>query len=449
MWLQSAAVFAQSETTASVVLKKEQADDRVYVNQPTNSHWENLEFDPSIYKTPYKISLFNPGNGEDKKRLWSQTKSIFGYGFGILGVLALLPEDVTGWGDNEDESLIEKWVDNVKEIAVWDRDDWYLNYIGHPYFGGVYYQSARKSGYRQWDSFFYAFMMSTFYWEYGVEAFAEIPAIQDLVVTPVLGWVVGEWAFNKEQQIRQRGGTVWGSRGWGGTALFFLDPVDSLGTWINNKLGRRLLRAGTGYVTYKDVPMGDTPDAPTEKQIQVGVRYTIGQGNESLYYKRYQAISDDPVDTGIIGLSLGVGHIRLDDDWGLESGTFPEWTLGLYFSPRFSTRLRYGRAKLDSKTTGRSITYENYSLDTQYYFNSDSKTRPFITAGIGEEMFDKDRDRKNILWNLGLGVHHKINEKWALQADWRHYYSPSKKTHEKSVNASMVYRFGRGEDGAL
>ncbi|WP_422121346.1 DUF3943 domain-containing protein [Photobacterium damselae] len=26
--------------------------------------------------------------------------------------------------------------------------------------------------------------MSTVYWEYGVEAFAEVPSIQDLVVTP-------------------------------------------------------------------------------------------------------------------------------------------------------------------------------------------------------------------------------------------------------------------------
>ena len=123
--------------------------------------------------------------------------------------------------------------------------------------------------------------------------------------------------------------------------------------------------------------------------------------------------------------------------------------MGLYFTPRFSTRLRYGRAKLESKVNGSSITYENYSVDAQYYFSVKDKTRPFLTGGIGEDIFDKDRDRKNILWNLGLGVHYKINDKWGLQGTWLQYYSPSKKTHEKSLTASLVYRFGRGEDGAL
>ena len=214
-------------------------------------------------------------------------------------------------------------------------------------------------------------------------------------------------------------------------------------------MGRRLVRAGTGYITYNEVPMGNMPDAPTDKQFSVTVQYTLGQGNEPVPHKRYQAISDDPVDTGIVGLSVGAGHIRLDDEWELENGYFPEWTLGLYFSPRFSTRLRYGRAKLDSQFSSGSITYENYGLDSQYYFNAESRTRPYVSIGIGEEIFDKDRDRKNILWNLGLGIHHKINRNWAFQADWKNYYSPSKKTYEESFNASVVYRFGRGEDGAL
>ena len=159
-----------------------------YVNAPTNSHWEGLEFDPSAYDTPYKISLFNPQNGEDSQRLASQTKSMFAYGLGVAGVLALMPTSVSGWDIGSSEPL-KKWVDNVSSGPIWDRDTHDLNYITHPYFGGVYYQSARKSGYRQWDSFFYSFMMSTFYWEYGLEAFAEVPSIQDLVVTPVLGWV--------------------------------------------------------------------------------------------------------------------------------------------------------------------------------------------------------------------------------------------------------------------
>ena len=33
------------------------------------------------------------------------------------------------------------------------------------------------------------------------EAFAEVPSMQDLVITPVLGWAYGEWAYQKEMEI--------------------------------------------------------------------------------------------------------------------------------------------------------------------------------------------------------------------------------------------------------
>eukprot|EP00487_Bulimina_marginata_P012641 TRINITY_DN9036_c0_g1_i1.p1 TRINITY_DN9036_c0_g1~~TRINITY_DN9036_c0_g1_i1.p1 ORF type:complete len:117 (+),score=5.77 TRINITY_DN9036_c0_g1_i1:230-580(+) len=89
---------------------------------------------------------------KNSERLWSQTKSIFGYGLGVVGFIYLLPEDVSNW-DKEGE-VFRKWGSNVTEGPVWDRDAPWINYIGHPYFGGVYYQVARKSGYRQWDSFY-------------------------------------------------------------------------------------------------------------------------------------------------------------------------------------------------------------------------------------------------------------------------------------------------------
>jgi hypothetical protein len=335
--------------------------------------------------------------------------------------------------------------------------------------GGVYYQMARKSGYRQWDSAFYSFMMSTFWWEYGIEAFTETPSVQDLVITPTLGWIVGEWMFSKEQRIRQRGGTVWGSTGWGNTALFILDPIDSIGSWLNNKLGRQFLTAGTGYFSYKDVPLSGSIDGSTTKEVSLGVRYTIGQGNEPIHAKRYQAITDDPVDTGIIGISLGVGHISLEDQpirlitpgWGYgyydsyDAGEYPEWTLGVYFTPRFSGRLRYGRLKVKSQPLEGSNTdavssfyYENYGLDLQYYFRPTLRTRPFVTFGIGEEIFDEDNDVKNSLWNVGLGVHHKINSRWAVYGNYIRHKNPGGVT-EHSASVHLLYRFGRGEDGSL
>ncbi|WP_203249645.1 MULTISPECIES: DUF3943 domain-containing protein [Cysteiniphilum] len=64
-------------------------------------------------------------------------------------------------------------------------------YIGHPYAGAIYYMAARDSGFGEFESFLYSAFISTFFWEYGVEAFAEVPSIQDLIVTPVDGWLLG------------------------------------------------------------------------------------------------------------------------------------------------------------------------------------------------------------------------------------------------------------------
>lgn len=181
----------------------------------------------------YEVTLFTPCEGEDSQRLWRQTKIIVVTGFGIAGIIALLPEDVSGWGENDSASadLLHNWYENVKAGPVWDNDDLYLNLVGHTYFGGVYYQAARKSGYNQWNSFTYSALMSTFYWEYGIEAFAEIPSIQDLVITPVAGWVYGEWAHHKEKDIIANGGRAMGSQFWGGIALFLLDPVGIVDDW--------------------------------------------------------------------------------------------------------------------------------------------------------------------------------------------------------------------------
>ena len=196
-----------------------------------------LQLEQASYKDctnlGYKVTLFSPCGDEDGARLWRQTKIMAVAGVGVAAFIAILPEEISGWerGTWERGALLDQWYENVKAGPVWDNDVWYINLIGHPYFGGVYYQAARKSGYNEWNSFTYSALMSTFYWEYGLEAFAEVPSIQDLVVTPVGGWLYGEWAHQKEKQIRRNGNLAMGSEFWGSVALFLLDPVGSIDDW--------------------------------------------------------------------------------------------------------------------------------------------------------------------------------------------------------------------------
>ncbi|MBO9493889.1 DUF3943 domain-containing protein [Thalassotalea sp. G20_0] len=184
-------------------------------------------------RSPWAITLFDDNPQENQARLWSQTKLMFGLGVGVIGALAVMPESFTNWDKSDLKQFHKKWWDNVSSGPVMDEDDFFLNYVAHPYFGGVYYIVARESGYNQWNSFVYSFLMSTFYWEYGIEAIAEVPSIQDIIVTPIGGWLYGEWAYQQKRSIVDNDGLVWGSAGLGSTALFFLDPVDSIDQWIN------------------------------------------------------------------------------------------------------------------------------------------------------------------------------------------------------------------------
>ena len=409
----------------------------------TNSSFEYNEGLPITFENPYTVSLFNAQNGENSDRLWSQTKSIFGYGLGVVGFIYLLPEDVSNW-DKEGE-VFRKWGSNVTEGPVWDRDAPWINYIGHPYFGGVYYQVARKSGYRQWDSFLYALTMSTFYWEYGVEAFAEVPAIQDLVVTPVLGWAVGEWAFQTEQQIRKEGSQVWGSDFLGKTALFLLDPVDGLGDSINSLFDKQVVQAGTGYFGPKAVL---TPNGETETQFELSVNYQLGSGKAyrpSPYTQDYISQTQDSVDTSIIGLGFGSGYTQLDPDWGVENGPFLEASLGLYFTKAFSARLSYARAHLEDSITGEDLAYENYSVNGQYYFNQEANLRPYVMIGFGEEMRDQDRDRKTFTSSFGAGLHYKLTNKLAIQTELKRFISTRYDTIDDTASINLIYRLNKGE----
>ncbi|MDA7747005.1 DUF3943 domain-containing protein [Psychromonas sp.] len=420
----------------------------------TNSSWEQFDVPESFYDNPYKVSLFSPKNGEDSARLWSQTNSIFYYGIGVVGVLAAMPSSITNWESSSDVNLGQKWVDNVTAGPVWDRDDVVLNYVMHPYFGGAYYQVARKSGYRQWDSFLYSVMMSTFFWEYGVEAFAETPSMQDLVVTPVLGWVYGEWAFNTERDIWAGGGTVLGNEYLGNTALFLLDPIDSVGRNVNRLFGTDLIKAGTGYIKLAEHNMPN--GLQNDKQIMFQINYVFGEegdsalpgisGKRKLGQTYSFEHSNDPVSYGIVGVTLGAGYINFDGEKGFKNQSIGQVSLGLYFSPRFSARLNYSSTELESIVSQSFTHYETFSVDGQYYFNAESDLRPYITAGIGEEILEEDKDQYSFQINAGIGLHYRLNANWALQAEAVNYYTTSEHSNDQQMIGKLIYRFGKGDE---
>jgi hypothetical protein len=446
--------FAAENTTTPILdpnyipTEEHNYQDLGYQVKPTNSSWEQFDVPESFYESPYQISLFSPQHGEDGERLWSQTSSIFYYGIGVIGILAAMPESVTNWESAGDANLGQQWYDNVSDGPVWDRDDVGLNYILHPYFGGAYYQTARKSGYRQWDSFLYSTLMSTVFWEYGVEAFAETPSMQDLVVTPVLGWVYGEWAFNTEREIWANGGTVLGSEYLGNISLFILDPVDSVGRNVNRLFGTDVLKAGTSYIKLSE-------SDSSGKKVMFGINYAFGSedsevqagisGNRKTMESYSFTPSRDPVTSGIVGISIGTGKINFDTKRGQVNEQYLHTSLGLYFSRQFSTRLNYISTKMIKEVVQPTAIYETFSVDSQYYFNADNDLRPYITVGIGEEIWEEDKTQYNFQANAGLGIHYKLNSNWAVEAEVVNNYTLDESSNDQQLTGKLVYRFAAGE----
>lgn len=174
---------------------------------------------------------------------------------GTMGVLWAMPGEVTGWDKQairaNPDGIFAEYKRNIKAGPVWDKDDAFFNYFAHPAAGAAYYTLSRHNGKSPLESFGYSFAMSTFFWEYGFEAFAEIPSIQDLIITPVIGSLLGEAAFQYEKKIRERGGKVLGSRALGSVALIILNPAGAFSDAVNKALGSRVIQSAKADLVLK------------------------------------------------------------------------------------------------------------------------------------------------------------------------------------------------------
>jgi hypothetical protein len=156
--------------------------------------------------------------------VWSQAGASRSYGsmflrawipvtaaeFALLGVTAALPKDWTGWSAHFVRDGINHMERAYTQPPVWDDDWWFHNYVGHPYGGSIYYNAVRSQGASPGQSLLFSAVLST-QWEYFFEAFAERPSIQDLIVTPVAGSVLGELTHRFTMHLK-KGGTSTGEK---------------------------------------------------------------------------------------------------------------------------------------------------------------------------------------------------------------------------------------------
>jgi hypothetical protein len=113
---------------------------------------------------------------------------------------------------------------------VWDKDPWTTDYVGHPYVGTMYYNMLRSQGASVRASFLYTTAQSLL-WEFVIEAVAEQPSIQDLIVTSNLGSLFGELAHRATLRMKRNGFTTFEK-----ILVTIINPIYA----YNNGFNRRL-----------------------------------------------------------------------------------------------------------------------------------------------------------------------------------------------------------------
>lgn len=215
------------------------------------------DMNPSEFRHEIDISPLT----NNEKNIVNDTRNLAYSMVGAMGILWAMPESFTKWDKekirNSKGGIFSEYADNIRKGPVVDKDDWAVNFIGHPVSGAAYYTMARHAGYSPMQSFGYSVLMSTFFWEYGVEAFAEVPSIQDLILTPVIGSLLGELFYTWSKSIEANGGEVLGSKRLGKIALVLLNPMGSLSDGINGVLGRKFIQDARAYVVARRRPNND------------------------------------------------------------------------------------------------------------------------------------------------------------------------------------------------
>ncbi len=205
-----------------------------------NIHEKQIPEKPllSIYAFP-KSHTFRHENWD---RLWVNT-AVLGSAFvGSLLVLECLPDDATAWnsGELKRTPLFKRWYNHViKEGPVWDHDLPFINFVLHPYAGAAYFMAARSCGFNFWGSLLYSTLISTVGWEFGIEAFMENPSFNDLLLTPIVGSIIGEGFYMAKHYIVNHDYCLLGSPVLGNIAAFIVDPVNEvIGLFAGNPARR-------------------------------------------------------------------------------------------------------------------------------------------------------------------------------------------------------------------
>ncbi len=131
--------------------------------------------------------------------------------------------------------LLSSWQDIAMAGNSWSNDRYMYHHFLQSYAGTALYMSARGSGLSSWRSFLYNVAMSTFLMQYESETLKESPSVRNMLLTPMVGAVVGECFYRAKRNIVSHGYEVLGSPVLGYIAAFIMDPVNEVSGYLRKE----------------------------------------------------------------------------------------------------------------------------------------------------------------------------------------------------------------------
>ncbi len=123
-----------------------------------------------------------------------------------MTVLFLSPYSFSKWERSQFPYIGKHYTEAFTKPPLLDNDGVFTNLFAHPYQGAFEYNCLRSQGANIWQSVLFAALHSTF-WEYAIEGSEERPSVQDLLITPIAGSLLGELVHFATMRMSRNGFT--------------------------------------------------------------------------------------------------------------------------------------------------------------------------------------------------------------------------------------------------
>lgn len=299
------------------------------------------------------------------------------------------------------DTSFSKWIDHITEWPETDDgDEFFTNFVTHPYIGSMYYLYYRERGHSRLKSAFGSVVQSTLF-EYTIEGLVETPSFPDLIFTPLVGTPLGiifeetsKWLSGRDNAaVRSLAYVVnpmkiiINDRKFG-----FVNPLSGTfgfhGTFEPKENKEHALRLAYSTFLESPIPVGRVMTA-TEV---VNVRQNFG-GEFIMYYIRADLPNDSNTAAVYFRLSqAGINSININGNDPVSDGfELANLLLGakqlIYNSSNkaLSMGFEFIVPTAYKDNVDRLQTLINFQRDLPYYLESAFTTSPYVSGAVWNE----------------------------------------------------------------